>query len=285
MGAVCVLSLGVGGAIAADEAIMIKIKKRSKGEMVKETKTEVTKYSVAVMAGEMNINQEGRDTGTFVFTDEVIEQADGAKRPTKLKRIYDKAEGQERGTAVEYQLAGKTVVIEKGKDKYTFAIDGKPVTGSAAEKLDKEFNKKSDLEVEDVMLPKKPVKVGDTWELDGKQLAEVFGDEMELDIKKVKGSGKLVKVYDKDGRKNGVIEMTLELPIVKMIGKGEEKAMGAGSFMKMELTMDGCIDGTATGGVLKGKLGGTMKFSEMGANVTVTLDGTMDSKIEPVTKK
>lgn len=261
LAAVCAVGLGLGGATAADEAITIKMKKPGKGEVVKESKTDSTTVTVTAVANGMDIKQEFKDTSTFAYTEEVLDRPDGAKRATKLKRTYEKAEGQDKGQAADYQLAGKTVVIEKGKDKYTFGIDGKPLTGQAADKLDKEFNKKkSDTEMEDVVLPKKPVKVGDSWDIDAKQLVEAFAEDgMELDTKKVKGTGKLVKVYDKGGCKNGVMEITIELPLLKMAtGPGDAKALTAGSFMKLEMTADGCIDGTVSGGTMTGKMTGLM---------------------------
>jgi hypothetical protein len=114
---------------------------------------------------------------------------------------------------------------------------------------------------------------------------ESFGeDDMELDAKKVKGTGKLVKVYDKDGHKYGVMEVTIELPLLKMGTPAGAKPLGEGSFMKLDLTADGCIDGSVVSGGMKGKMTGLMKFSEMGIEITAKLNGTMDSKIEPVKK-
>lgn len=274
-----------GGATAADEAITIKVKKAAAGETTKESKTDENTLTISATVNGQAINQDVKGDAKFVFTEEVVERPDPAKRATKLKRTYEKAEARERGEEVDYGLAGKTVLIEKGKDKYTFTADGKPLTGKSADKLDKEFNqRKSELEVEDVLLPKTAVKAGDSWAIDPKQLVEVFADEMMLDEKKVKGTGKLLKVYDKGGHRYGTMEFVITMPLLKMLGKDGEKEMGAGSFMKMEVTVDACIDGGTSDGRLKGKMSGVMKFTEMGVEITAKLNGTMESSGTPVKK-
>lgn len=275
----------VSAAPAADEAVTIKVKKAAAGETTKESKTDENTVTISANVNGQAINQDVKGDAKFVFTEEVIDRPDPAKRATKLKRTYEKAEARERGEEVEYGLAGKTVLIEKGKDRYTFTADGKPLTGKAADKLEKEFNqRKSELQVEDVLLPKKAVKVGDSWAIDAKQVVEVFADEMMLDEKKVKGTGKLLKVYDKGGHKYGTMEFVIDMPLLKMIGKDGEKEMGAGSFMKMEVTVDACIDGGTSDGGLKGKMTGLMKFTEMGIEITAKLAGTMESSGTPVKK-
>ena len=56
-----------------------------------------------------------------------------------MKRTYESAELTVNGQKQDLGLKGRTVLIEKKGDKYTFTADGKPVAGKAAELLGKEF--------------------------------------------------------------------------------------------------------------------------------------------------
>jgi hypothetical protein len=280
------LVVGLGGIWAADEPILLKVKKAGPGERFQKSNAELMDLiTLATVNGQEN-KQEAQQGAAFQYTEEVMERADLTKKATKMKRVYEKAEGMERGEATEFGLAGKTVVIEKGKDGYTFTADGKPLEGAAAAKLGKEFSKdKPEIETEDVLFPKKPVKPGDTWEIDGNLLGQAFARDMEIDVKKVKAVGKLVKLYDLDGQKHGVMEFTIELPLLKMITpNGPIDISQGGSFVKLEMTGDGCVDGTSLNRSLKGVVTSKLFWKQGTADVAVTMNGKMESKTE-ATKK
>jgi hypothetical protein len=69
------------------------------------------------------------------------------------------------------------------------------------------------------LVPKKPVKVGGSWEITSKglqQLASVFGD-VDTSLK-CKAEGKLVKAYKKDGKQFGVVAIDLSLALEEVKG-------------------------------------------------------------------
>lgn len=263
-------------AVAADEPVTVKLKRPAKGETVSDSRTEEVDVTQSVdgMAAptlEVRTKQE--------YTDAVLE-GDGKGKPTKMERTYKTME-QTAGAKVDHGLAGKTVLIEKGKgkEKFTFRIDGKPVSESAAKLLDQEFNQEVD--TEELMMPTKPVKVGDTWEVPAKAVDKMFGEEFVVDSKKVSATGKLVKVYDKNKAKYGVIEYTIELPVASIGGQVEATA---GSMLKVTLSMDGCLDGTVYESSSSGKLEGVVRAKVQGKDVTVKIGGTLKSKSEPAKK-
>jgi hypothetical protein len=182
-------------------------------------------------------------------------------------------------------LKGKTVLIEKGKMNYSFALEGGgELNAEAADLLQKEFNKKNDVDMDEMMLPKKPVKVGDTWTVEPKAVEKMFGDEMAVDKDKASVTGKLLKVYDKDKAKWGVIEYVIELPVLSI-----KSPMGAvdtadGSKLKMTMTIDGCVDGSAYGGSVTGKMDGDITLKIPGAEVALKMKGDIGSKSEAAKK-
>ena len=271
--------LAAGAALAQDAAIDIKLKKAGPGDVVKETKTETTHQKVAVtVMGTAQPSKEEKATATFTYTDEVIEKPADAAKPTKLKRTYESADLTVDGQQQDLGLKGKTVLIEKKGDKYTFTTDGGPVEGKAAQLLGKEFSGKKQTRDED-FLPGKPVKVGETWKIDvAKVAAELSETGMTIDDKKSSASGKLTKVYDKGGKKFGVIEVVMDLVVTKLASGPQEVAL-KDSKLTTTLVMDGCIDGTeATGGgkmSMKGKLAGEiMNVAQIAVDVDVSMVGT-----------
>ena len=280
---VLLAGFSAGAVIAQDGPITIKLRKAGPGDTVKETKTESGKTKVVISIMGKDETKDEDTLTKLAFTDEVIEKAAGASKPTKVKRTYDKAEMTKSGAKVDLGLDGKIVLIEKKDDAYTYTVDGKDVSGEAADMLKKEFaTKKSSSE--DDFLPNKPVKVGDTWIVDVAKIApELAEGGMVIDEKASKATGKLVKIYDKAGAKFGVLEIEMDL-VVSKLKAAQEIPLKEGSKLMIKITMDGCVDGTsATGGgvmSMKGNLAGEV----MGVALKFGLDMKVEGKTEQVKK-
>lgn len=285
---VAVLATGLVGGIApaADEAVTLKMKKAAKGDVLKETKTEDVDTTIQVSANGMKQTVDQGGTSKSVYTEEVLEKGEKDKKATKLKRTYETLDVTRAGKKLDLKMEGKTVTIEKGKEKYTFSVDGGELSKEMGDMLDKEFNKKDEDDMEDLMMPKKAVKVGDTWEVDAKTLSKVFAEEMTIDPDKAKVTGKLVKLYDKDKARWGVIEFTIELPVTAVSIEKDVKADAtAGSKLKMALTLDTCVDGTVYGGTSRVKIDGDVSLKANGVDITITTSGKIESKGEAAKKK
>jgi hypothetical protein len=262
------------GLALAQEAVTIKIKDPAEGDVVQVEKTEKGTINQKVTIQGMSMEDKKMVSETSAYKETVL-KLDDKKRPSKLEREYTKAEKSMGDKAEKLPYDGKTVVIEKKGDKFTFSIKGgKELTPMEAGTLNAEFNKASNEEMSKLLLPKKAVKEKDEWELDIKEIAKSFGsgDEMELDGEKGKGTGKLVKVYKKDGKQFGEIQIKMEIP-VKAVGKAPASIKTAeGSKLVLTGTMDACIDGTSHAGTMKMKTQMTVTAMPMGASVAVTAD-------------
>jgi hypothetical protein len=262
--------------LRADDAITIKNKKPSPGDVTKETKT-VTETTNVTFMGQ---TQEGHAVSKFVYTEEVVEKPAGANRPTKLKRVYETAEITKKDEKEDLGLAGKTVLIEKSGDTYKITVDGKEVTGQAAIVLGKEFRKEKEV-TDEHFLPKTPVKVGDTWKVDIAPLAKDASGELDIDADKSSGTAKLTKVYDKGGKKFGTIEVNMDLAVNKLGGGGgQEIELNAGSKLTAVAVLDVCIDGTSAGGsakmTVKGDFGGKTMGVELKFDITSVTEGSAE---------
>jgi hypothetical protein len=164
---VAAVGLLAGSVRAGDQqTYTIKLKKPGEGtvERVETTEATDTKIKVTDAKGNVVEDKDQKSGYRYVYTLTVLEKKAGAKKPTRLKRKYDKAREIAGGKTTTLPYEGKTVLIEKKEDKYTFRIEGgEELTGKDAKYLDSEFNKKgqSDDAMQRVMLPKKAVKLNE----------------------------------------------------------------------------------------------------------------------------
>lgn len=276
--------LAVGVARSDDSPVTIKVKKAGPGDVVKATKIEKGSNKVTLSVNGMDDVKDQSATSKYVYTEEVLERPAGSKRPTKVKRTYETAESEKAGEKNDLGLAGKTVLIEKSGDEYSFTIDGKGVSGTAAELLGKEFRAKKEITVED-FLPTAAVKVGGTWKVDATKLAkDLASDGLTADPEKSTATGKLVKVYDKGGAKFGVIEINMELAMTK-VGGAQDIDLKAGSKMTVAVVLDMCIDGSRTAATTKVNVKADLSGSVNGADLKIELTSATDGTAEDVKKK
>lgn len=235
-------------AASADDAFTLKLYQSKKGDTFAHEKTTTDKMTILIEAGGQKKEQKVSGGSKDVYTEEVLEKKDGARKATKLTRAYTTAEKTEKGETKERVYAGKTVLIEKKGEKYELSIDGKALTEDEAPDLFKKFNRKKDDEPTDQdLLPTDPIKVGGTWKLDADKSEKYFKAldiGMKADAKKSKIEGKLLKAYKKDGAQYGVLEVTITIIVTEIELQGQGVATAPDSKMVAKVTVDTCIDGT-----------------------------------------
>ncbi len=261
-------------AASAQEAFTIKLKERGEGESALITKSEAGSFSVTfVDAKGKTLTQNEKSSDIKEYIETVLKRA-GAKLPTKLEREYIKAQSSKGNTVLDWPVIGKTIVIEKKNDQYTFGLKtGETLAAPVAEALAKEFSRKSDMDTafEKLMLPKSAVKPGDIWKLDMEPIVKDLAKSRELDVTatNARGVGTLQKTYQQDGRLFGVMAYQLVVP-VRALGKGPKQVKFTdGARITIESSMDLCIDGTSEAGTTKSKI--TITGDAMLPGVVATL--------------
>ncbi len=255
LGLVTVLALLAGPARGQDgEAHTIKVKKAATGETIRVEKRDqgVESTKVVDLNGNVLKEEDKKTTKVYVYRETVLERV-GAKRPTRLKRQYEKAEVTTNGAATALPYQGKTVLIEKTGGKYTFRIEGgDELTGDDAKQLNKEFNKSKldDAAMEKLLLPHKAVKVGETWKLDTAAINKALEGEGGLGLhpEKTVGTGKLTRAYKKGGHQFGVIAVHLDLAPKSFGEGGKSLEAEPGAKVVLEFVLDVCIDGSSAAG-------------------------------------
>jgi hypothetical protein len=265
---------------AQGEAITIKVKKAAVGDKGKETKLSTEIVSVNGSAMGQAIKEEQKKVTDAVFTEEVLEIAEGAKKPTKFTRTYEKAEVTVKGETKKISVEGKTVLVVRGENKNTFTIDGKPVADDAEQFLTEEFSGKKDDDSYSMLLPADAVKPGDTWKIDIAKVSKAFEENMVVDAEKSKGTGKLVKTYKKGDATFGQFEVSIDLAVSKFGSGMQAFPVKPGTVLTIKFNMDGCLDGTEESGKaamsMKGKVVANIPDAELTVEIDMKMDGTRE---------
>ena len=270
----------------ADETYTIKTSHEDKGgEKYQLTTTEKGSHNIVVTGADGGVLNEDKEQvdKSAVVEKTILVIKDGKKRPEKVALKFIRVQDGKNG---DYGLTGKTVVADLKNNKYDCRLEGGGALSDAALKfLRKEMLKEDDdeLEFEELALPGKPVALGETWNCKMKGITKEMEKKMQgirLDADKAKGTGKLTKVYKKEGRTFGQFELSLDMPFAKSATvNGVDFKFNDGSKFTVVLNFDGCIDGSIQEGSMTGKIDFNMKGSISAAGMDLTLNGSGDAKL------
>src|SRR5262249_44143676 len=133
-----------------------------------------------------------KKTKTAIFVQTILAK-EKDKQASKFSNAYEKVLVKVDGKEEDVGLTGKTVIVERKNKEVTFLFaDGGEVTGPALKFLQDEYRKSEepDVQVEDAFYPKKPVKIGDSWDCDLDVLAKgLSGGDMPLSFDAKKSTG------------------------------------------------------------------------------------------------
>lgn len=211
------------------------------------------------------------------FIETVLEKGDGA--PKRYKRSFKKASVSRNGKEMELPYHGNTIAYENTGESYLVSLEGKGMLlPPDVIELTEEAKGRLKGDSRQDVLPGKPVKVGDTWALSRKFLEERAGKGNEIDADKSKGEARLARVYTKDGKQYGVIEVTADVVIkgMKQLQLAQPgKFQGTGTY-------DMVADGSSPAGtvVLKGKLNARGILNAGGKKATIEMNQDQDFKAE-----
>jgi hypothetical protein len=175
---------------------------------------------------------------------------------------------------------GKEILIDFSGTSQEFTMDGKELIGDELAFMKEQFkDRKKDESHDELLLPKTPVAVGETWKPDVAALVKDLAaatDQLTVDPAKSTASGKLLKAYKKDGKQFGVFEVEMSFALSK-VGAGPMAIdLDATSVATMTVHFDSCVDGTLHTGTMETKIDMKMVGSLKAPNgVEVKLDGDL----------
>lgn len=233
----------------ADDTYTIKLKGRAKGQRVIVEKTETREHKLtAVFTDEERIEEEkDKSVVATKYEQIILECGPGAAGLSRLQRKYEKAMTRDSEGKIRFaSFHGKSVLIQRDKNRdWECVIEGaeKLLSGDEAGLLGDLPSKEDNSELAELIIPEKPVRVGGEWKIDTRRLAAIL--KLPRDPASSKGSGRLARVYRKDGRLYGVLVIRLELAMKGPIGDDDPKPnLKPGSKFVLDVVQHCCIDGT-----------------------------------------
>lgn len=237
--------------VRGQEAYPIRLKEADRGDIRRSDVSSSTEITNKLVGTSGNVLQEKTvaNAQQSVYREMVLAKTAGQQLPSRLRREYEKATVWIENKPQVLPHQGKTVLIENKDGKCSFRLEnGEAMTGLAADLLDREM-KKGDLR--GLMLPKRAVRLNDPWKIAMAPVLRVWERAvgLQLDSARASGTGRLTRVYRKDGRLFGAMSFRLETPIAAV---GEKKFQAdAGSKLVMNVSLDCCIDGGVSSGTLQ----------------------------------
>jgi hypothetical protein len=278
----CVLALAIFAVhlgAADDAAVALQQYQYRVGDRVRVVDEEHTLLRFLVVHNNQREEKQEKREKITIFVSETLGVQAGERRPTKIKRVYERAEETKNGTTEKLPLHGLTVLIEKKNDRYLFTTeDGKALDEKARNELDKEFNQKTADDELDNFIPKRPLKPGETWTMDANKLVKSFSrdpQQFTIDAKTTKGEGKFVESYIYGGHTYGVYDMHIQFPLTQLVGPNRID-LKPGSKMDLRVLGDGNVDGREPNGILTMRI--TLRaFFDVpnGATASIKADGVM----------
>ena len=270
-------------AAAQDKAYDLKLNTpRKTGQKCRLTESNQMKMSMNANGQPAAQNEEKT---RFEAVEEVI-KSDGQGN-AELRWTFSKAEHLEEGETKPYGFQGKTVTVKqvKGKDSEFAYADGGAIAEADLAGLKKAFDEDGDDKAAKALAPPKPVKVGDSWSPDVKEVAEMFDKDMAagVDVAKSKAKFTLKAIEKRGGSEFGKIEGTIELAMGAMGPLKLETPI----VMKLNAELDVCVDGSLPDGVmkLKAEMKGGSNADAGGTQVKLDLDLNVSGEMTKTTVK
>lgn len=253
---IAVLALALCPLGASAQEYVIKIHPPGLGDKSKVKLADSSDTTFKLLDGNGTTLEDKKESKShkFSFVEIGLERAPAGTDLVRIKRQYEHAERTKDSVRDTLPYQGKTLIIEKKDGPFHFQIEGdEAITGKEAEELHEEFNKGDFRKLlNHAFLPQKAVKENATWKIDVAPLARDFGKDgkIEVDDTKSVGHGKLVKVYEKNGKQYGVIRLTMEFPVKALVDNGNRTPVKEGKIT-IRLERDGAIDGSVEPSHLK----------------------------------
>lgn len=247
--ALSLVALALSPLTALGQEYVIQIKQPGLGDRTKVKASNNTSIQFKLVDDNNNVVEDKTENKShlFIFSEVGLERAAAGDALVKIKRRYDHAERVVSSVRNTLPYQGKTLHIDQKDGHFRFQIEGDDNLSEAeAAELNEEFNKGDFRKLLTAgFLPRKAVKINEAWKLDVAPLARDFGKDgkIVLDDVNAKGTGKLLKVYQKNGKQFGVIELAMHLPVTHMVNDGN-KSEAKDSKITISVTRDGPIDGS-----------------------------------------
>jgi predicted Zn finger-like uncharacterized protein len=257
-----------------DAAYTLKLKGMPDvGKSVRITSTETFNFTIQTAAGGPPQVQQKQSTQERVYTRVVLEG--GTPRPREFRETYEKATDSE-APAGTLAYQGRTITYDlQGEEYRVTPSPGNPLAAKDVKSLTRHAKQ---VTTDEALLPKMPVRVGETWTPDVKAAGEPFAGSGEINPALSTIRAKLDKVIEKNGKQFAVVTVDMNLSISKL----EEFPPDMVWHLEGKGTMEFALDGSETTGSssFTGRIETHYVAERAGMRVTLDLTGELRSKDE-----
>jgi hypothetical protein len=241
----CFLSLafarfGFAAAVAAEDAVTLKLAEPKPENRVRVSQSEKTRNTRTTTVNGKKTAATDQNSTAWVYIGEIVPK--GKDEPPNVTRTYQKYQVVTGGKVEAGPPLNDPITIEKKGDGFALSAGKKELPPAFVKRLEAELSPATSGVAAPDMLPKTPVKPGDTWTIDA---TKAFGGtgKLALDADRGTMTGKLLKVYKKGDRQFATMEFAARAPI-KSLGPDVGLIPKDGSVAELKLTVEACIDGS-----------------------------------------
>jgi hypothetical protein len=247
--AALVLLLSFSSVALAEAPYSLKLKKIGSNDVGRNDVRTTTSihYTVVDQTGKTIHQDRSEDRLRLIYVEKYMK----LDNELTMQRHFDKAQRSHGEELEDLPYQGKTVLFQQKKmGGFRFVAEDQELAGADARFLDFDLPQTQKDGSLGAFLPDKPVCVGETWRVDIDRF--VTQSSWKIDTAKSRARGKLLRVYERDGRRFGVLEIHAVLPIAEIEWGAEKVVPESGTEMVVDWVYELCIDGTSADMVMKG---------------------------------
>jgi hypothetical protein len=233
----------------AQETYTIHLKPPDEGETTRYEDTLTTEMTTRQTdaSGALVASRQDHSVRRTVYQETILQRYPMSGKIHSFRRQCERAtlEVNKKETQLPYHRRAFTV--ERTPEGCRVYFEGPAPPEEFVHDLEEGFARKKDSDPLAGLLPSKAVSAGESWVCDPQPLLRAWPkpDQVRVAADRAHGTGKLSKVYRRDGLLFGVLEFRVEAPVVG-VEFGGRAALESDTSLTFDVTVDACIDGAAS---------------------------------------
>ena len=266
----------------AEDAVFLRVSQPGPGERVRVTENHSTTSTRTTTINGARFGATDQNSTAWVYVGE-INQVSRKDRQHTVKRTYHKYQVLHNGQVEAGPPLHTPISISVSDDALRLTAGKKQLHPSFVARVEAELTLANQGITPIEMLPKHAVKPGESWKIDPSK-AFLGTGKLALDAERGSMTGKLVKSYEKSGRRYATMEFSGIAP-VKSLGPDIGLIPKDGSVANLTMTVEACVDGTVPYSRTTGRIKFRVEAEINGGSVLLESDSQRNELIEAITGK
>jgi hypothetical protein len=247
--AVCLALLLPAARAEAQETYTIHLKPPGEGETTRYEDTLITEMTTRQTdaSGVLVAKRQDRSVRRAVYQETILQRYPMSGKIRSFRRQCERATLEVNKKETQLPYHGRAFTVERDPEGCRVCFEGAAPPEEFVHGLEEGFARKKDHDPLAGLLPGKAVSAGESWACDPRPLLQAWPkpDQVRVAADRARGTGRLSKVYRRDGQLFGVLEFRVEAPVAG-VEFGGRAALESDAALTFVLTVDACIDGAAS---------------------------------------